>query len=128
VNSSNDLDAALEGIVRARSDAILVFADGVTVSYADRFAAFSRAQRIPSVSGWSVFAEKGNLMTYGPVLRDCYARLAIYADRILKGARAADMPVELPSTHELVINRRTATELGIAIPAAMLARADRIID
>ncbi len=128
VSTAAELEAALDGIARARCDAILAFADGITVGFADRFAAYSRQRRIPAVSGWAVFAEKGNLMTYGPVLQDSYARLAYYADRILKGAKPGDLPVELPATQELVINRRTAGELGIAIPPSLLARADRVID
>jgi len=127
VSSTADLDAAFEGIVRARADAILCFADGVTIGYADRFAAFSRRNRVPAISGWAEFAEKGNLMTYGPVLQDSYARLAMYVDRILRGAKPGDLPVELPSTQEFVINRSAARELGIPIPASMQARADRII-
>jgi hypothetical protein len=62
------------------------------------------------VSGWAVFAEKGNLMTYGPVLRESQGRLAVFVDRILKGAKAADLPVEQPTVHELVINRRVAKD------------------
>ena len=128
VSSAVELEAAFDGIARARCDAILAFADGITVGFADRFAAFSRKHRIPAVSGWAVFTEKGNLMSYGPVLQDSYARLAYFADRILKGAKPGDLPVELPSTQELAINRRAAKELGIAIPPALLARADRVVD
>ena len=128
VSSVADLDVAFEGAVRGRADAVLCFADGVTIGFADQFAAFSRRRRIPAVSGWALFAEKGNLMTYGPVLQDSYARLADFVDRILKGAKASDLPVEQPTVHELVINRRVAKDLGIAVPPTLLARADRIID
>lgn len=127
VSTREELDGAFDRIVRERCEALLVFADGVTVNFADRFAAFSRAHHVPAISGWAVFAEQGNLMSYGPVIRDCHARLAVYVDRILKGAKAAEMPVELPATHELVINQKTAAELGIAIPPSMLARADRLV-
>jgi putative ABC transport system substrate-binding protein len=127
VSTRADLEAAFEQMVASRTDAILVFADGVSVSFAERFAAFGREKRIPAVSGWAVFAEKGNLMSYGPVLQDCYARLSVFVDRILKGAKPAELPVELPSTSELVINRGAAMELGVAIPAALLARADRLV-
>ena len=127
VSTRDDLDRAFDDVVRERCEALLVFADGVTVNFADRFAAFSRARRIPTISGWAVFAEQGNLMSYGPVLRDCHARLAVYVDRILKGAKASELPVELPATHELVINGKTAAALAIAIPPAILARADRVI-
>ena len=121
-------DAAYDRARAFRADAILAFADGITSGLADRFAARSRRDRIPAVSGWAVFAEKGNLMTYGPVLGESHARLAVFVDRILKGAKAADLAVERPTVHELVVNRRVAKELGIAVPPTLLARADRIID
>jgi len=79
------------------------------------------------VSGWAIFAERGNLMTYGPVLVDSYYRLATFADRILKGANPGDIPVEFPTTVELVVNRKAAQAMGIALPPALLARASRTI-
>ena len=128
IGNDADVDAAYQRAVAFRADAVLAFADGITIGLADRFAANSRRDRIPAVSGWAVFAEKGNLMTYGPVLRESQGRLAVFVDRILKGAKAADLPVEQPTVHELVVNRRVAKELGIAVPPTLLARADRLID
>ena len=128
VSSAADVDAAYERARAFRADAVLAFADGITIGLSDRFAAHSHRDRIPAVSGWAVFAEKGNLMTYGPVLRESQGRLAVFVDRILKGAKAADLPVEQPTVHELVINRRVAKDLGIAVPQTLLARADRIIE
>lgn len=128
VTSSTDLDASFERALAGRPEAILAFADGVTIGFADRFAAFSKRHRIPAVSGWAIFAEKGNLMSYGPRLEATHARLAEFVDRILKGAKPSEMPVELPSVQELVVNRRTAKEIGIAMPASVLTRADRLID
>ena len=75
-----------------------------------------------------MFAEQGNLMTYGPVLRESYARLASFVDRVLKGAKPADMPVERPTKFELVINIKAAKALGIGIPQSVLLRADRLIE
>jgi putative tryptophan/tyrosine transport system substrate-binding protein len=75
-----------------------------------------------------VFAERGNLMTYGPVLRESYARLASFVDRIIKGAKPAEMPVERPTKFELVINLKAAKALGIDIPQRVLVRADRVIE
>ena len=98
---------------RVDHDAVLAFADAISATYASRFAAFGEAQRIPCVSAWAIFAQRGNLMAFGPNLDQSYARLAYYADRILKGKRAADLPVEEPPGNpELTINRRTATQLG----------------
>jgi putative ABC transport system substrate-binding protein len=128
VHSEAELDAALSDIARARYDAILAFADGFTQSFAGRIAAFSAQQRIPAVDGWSPFARQGNLMIYGPVLEDCYRRLAVYVDKIGKGARPGDLPIELPTKVELVINLKTAKALGLTIPQSLLLRADEVIE
>ena len=106
---------------------VIIFADGFTLGFAGRLAAFSLQTGIPVVDGWAPFARAGNLLTYGPVLEDVYQRLAVYVDRIAKGARPADLPVELPTRVELVINLTTAKALGISIPQSLLVRADEII-
>jgi putative ABC transport system substrate-binding protein len=121
------LDAALADIARGRDDAVLAFADGFTLGFAGRFAAFSLEQRIPVVGGWAQFARAGNLMIYGPVFADVYRRLASYVDKVRKGATPGDLPIELPTKVELIVNTRTAKALGIAIPASVLARADEVI-
>jgi putative ABC transport system substrate-binding protein len=127
-NTAAELDAALDAIGQWNADAVLVFAGGIAAAHPDRFAAFSLRRRIPTVSAWGVFAESGNLMTYGPVLRESYVRLASYADRVLKGAKLSDMPVEQPTTVELVLNQRTARAIGITFPPSVLLRADRVIE
>ena len=128
VNSASELDAAFEAIALSKADAILAFAGTIASLHADRFAAFAARSRIPAVSAWADFAEKGNLMTYGPVLRESFVSLAGIVDRILRGANPADIPVEQPTRLELVINMKTAKVLGLAIPQAILVRADRVID
>jgi putative ABC transport system substrate-binding protein len=125
--SEAELDAALADIARARDDAIIAFADGFTMGFAGRIAAFSIRNRIPAVDGWAQFAHEGNLMIYGPVAEDVYRRLAGYVDKILKGAKPADLPVELPTKVELVINLRAAKALGLRIPQSLLVRADEVI-
>jgi len=127
VSSGATVEAALADIARARDDAILAFADGFMLGYAGRLAAFSRQTRIPAIDGWAAFAEAGNLMIYGPVFADVYRRLAEYVDRIAKGAKPADLPIELPTKVELVVNAQAAKAMGIVLPSAVLARADRII-
>jgi putative ABC transport system substrate-binding protein len=122
-----ELDAALEQIGKARSDAILVFADGFALQHADRIAAFSLRQRIPVVAGWAPFAQQGNLMAYGPEFADVYRRLASYADRIHKGARPGDLPVEQPSKFELIINLKTAKALGLTVPQSLQLQATEMI-
>lgn len=128
VRTEAELERALTDIAGARDEAILAFADAFTMSYAERIAAFSLRQRIPAISGWAVFAQQGNVMTYGPVITDCYRRLASYVDRIRKGARPGELPVELPTKLELVINLKTAKAIGLAIPQSLLLRADRVIE
>src|SRR5215831_6016390 len=127
VQSESELGTALTDIARDRYDAILAFADGFTLSFAGRLAAFSLQQRIPAVDGWSPFARQGNFMIYGPVLEECYRRLAVYVDKIGKGARPGDLPIELPTKVELVINLTTAKALGINVPQSLLLRADELI-
>jgi len=127
VSSENAFERALVDIANERDGAILAFADGFTLGFAQRLAAFSVAQKIPTISGWAEFAERGNLMSYGPVIDECYRRLAMYVDKIHKGAKPADLPVELPTKVELVINLKTAKALGITMPQSLLLRADTVI-
>ena len=100
---------------------------GFVLGYAGRIAAFSLQSRIPAIDGWAPFARQGNLLTYGPVIEDVYRRLATYVDRIGRGARPAELPVELPAKVELVINLKTARTLGVTIPESLLQRADELI-
>jgi putative tryptophan/tyrosine transport system substrate-binding protein len=109
------------------AQAVVVFPDAITLEQRARLAELSVAHRIPTISGWAVFADAGNLLAYGPNLRACYRRIAYYVDRILRGAQPADLPIEFPRELELVVNTKTAAALGIAIPQAILVRADRII-
>jgi putative ABC transport system substrate-binding protein len=123
-----DIEAAYVAMAAWRADAALAFADGVTVSNAARIAALSRQHRIPTIGGWAVFAQQGNLMTYGPNLEETYAHLAVFVDRILRGAKPADIPVERPTVHEFAINLATARDFRIVVPPAVLARASVLID
>jgi putative ABC transport system substrate-binding protein len=82
---------------------------------------------VPAVSGWSEFADEGNLLTYGPNLRTTWKQAAGVVDRILRGARPAELPVEQPSSFELVINQQAAEALGLTIPSAVAMRADRLV-
>lgn len=128
VSNATELEAALSELTRLRCDAIVVFPDAGTMSYSERIALFTSKTRIPAISGWVPFAEQGNLITYGPELRDAFRRLAIYVDKIRKGTRPADLPVELPTKFELAINLKTARALGLAIPKSVQLRADRLIE
>jgi len=127
-HTGGEVDAALKAIEGWKPDAVLVFGGVVASSHADRFAAWSLRQRVPTISAWAAFADAGNLMTYGPVIGDAQARLAYFVDRILKGAKAAELAVELPARIELVLNLKTARTIGVDVPRAVLQRADRVIE
>ncbi|MEO6408746.1 MAG: ABC transporter substrate-binding protein [Burkholderiaceae bacterium] len=128
VTSEAELETALADIARQRDDAVIAFADGFTMGFAARIAAFSLQHRIPSIDGWAQFARQGNVLIYGPVVQEVYRRLASYVDKIHKGARPADLPVELPTKLELVINLKTARAIGLVIPPSVLLRADEVIE
>lgn len=128
IRSASELDSAFRSLVDQRCDSLLVFPDGVTLANAARIGQFAAERRIPAVSGWAAYPENGFLLSYGPKLVDTYKDLARFADRILRGSKPADLPVELPRTVELVVNRRTANAIGVKIPASISLRTDRIIE
>jgi putative ABC transport system substrate-binding protein len=123
-----ELERALAGIAAARAEAIVIHPDGLIVQQRETIGRFSVQNRIPAISGWASIAEGGALMTYGPVQRESYRRIAYFVDRILRGASPADLPIELPAMLEMVVNLRTAKALGLSIPQSILLRADRVIE
>ena len=128
VRAVDDFPAAFEAIVNERAQAVVAFPDVLIMSQAKNIAAFAAKSRIPTISGWAEFAAAGNLMTYGPNLRESWRYMATYVDKVLKGARPGDIPVEQASKFEFVINMRTAKALGITIPPSLQVRADQIVD
>jgi putative tryptophan/tyrosine transport system substrate-binding protein len=127
VKTPGDFAEAFDAMTRARADALITFPDALTLAQRSEIAAFAARRRLASVSGWSEFAEAGGLMTYGPNLLDSFKRIAVYVDKILKGAKPADLPVEQPKKLELVINLKTAKQIGLTVPPNVLARANRVI-
>ena len=127
VQEAGQLDAAFQAIARQNCDALVTFPDGITVANSGRIAKFAMEAKLPSVSGWASFADNGFLLSYGPNLATTYRGLARHVDRILRGAKPADLPVELPRDVEMVVNAGTARALGISIPQTALLRADRVI-
>jgi putative ABC transport system substrate-binding protein len=123
-----ELDRALAMVRDAGADAMLVFPDGVTMVHRVRLARFAVDNRLPSMFGWSEYCNAGGLMSYGANQRATYYRLAGYAVRMLRGEKAADLPVEQPTRFELTVNLKTARSLGMEIPARLLARADEVIE
>jgi putative tryptophan/tyrosine transport system substrate-binding protein len=108
--------------------AISLFADGFAIENRRSIIDFAQSRHVPVVSGWPVFAKSGALCTYGPQLTESYRRMAYYVDRILKGTKPADLPIEQPTQFELVVNQKTAKSLGLEIPPQLLARADEVIE
>ena len=123
-----ELHAALAAIAADLPDAMLVFSDAFVVSHRRLILDFASARRLPLVSGWSVMAEDGALCTYGPRLIESYRRVGYFVDRIVRGAKPSDLPIEQPTVFELVVNLATARKLGVPIPRTVLARADRVIE
>ena len=128
VRGPADLDKAFEDAARARAGAVFVIGDAMINTNTKRIADLAVRNRLPSMLQFSYFVDAGGLMAYGPDRADLYRRAAGYVDRILKGAKAADLPVEQPTKFELVINMKTARALGITIPQSILGRADRVIE
>ena len=126
--SHDELEGALTAMAARPPQAISLLADGFAVEYRRRIIDFATSRRAPVISGWPVFARSGAICTYGPRLDESYRRLAYYVDRILKGAKPADLPIEQPTRFELVVNQRAAQALGLTIPPSPLVRAYEVIE
>lgn len=122
-----DFDRAFADMTGARADALTVLSSPSFSSERKRLVDLAAKNRLPTVYSFREYVDSGGLMSYGPDLADMSRRSATYVDRILKGAKAGDLPVEQPSKFELVINLRAAKQLGLTIPQSMIARADEVI-
>ena len=127
VREPEDFDQAFAAIARERPDALLLVTDALTNINRKKVLDFAAEQRIPAIYERSLFVHDGGLISYGPIVDDTFRRVAVYVDRILKGAKPADLPVEQPTRYELVVNLKAAKALGLAIPQSMLLRADEVI-
>jgi putative ABC transport system substrate-binding protein len=114
-------------MTKERAGALIVVVDLMLFAHMRRIADFAVANRLPAIAQRKEFAEAGGLMTYGPSYSDLFRRAATYVDKILKGAKPADLPVEQPTTFELIINLKTAQTLGLTIPPTLLFQADEVI-
>ena len=108
--------------------AISVFSDGFAVQNRQIIIDFATSQRAPVIAAWPIFARSGAICSYGPRLSESYRRLADYVDRILKGAKPGDLPIEQPTKFETVLNQRTAKALGFTFPQSLLVSADEVIE
>jgi putative ABC transport system substrate-binding protein len=123
----DEIEAAFAAIAKQQTDALLVMVDAMLVSQRQRVADLAAKHRLPVMYPFREFVEVGGLMSYGASLKDNYRRAAAYVDKILKGAKPGELPVEQPTKFELVINIKTARTLGLTIPPELLLRADEVI-
>jgi putative ABC transport system substrate-binding protein len=128
VKAAGEFDAAYATARRLRAEAIVVFGLPLMFENGARTAAFANEARIPAIFPWRETVEAGGLMSLGPSINDNYRRAAGYVDKVLKGAKPAELPIEQPVTLELFVNARTARAIGIKIPNAVLVRADKVIE
>ncbi len=128
VRGLDDLERAFEAASRERADGLLTLEDPFTVAHRTRIVDLALKHRLPAIYAEQVFIQTGGLMSYGPVLLENFRRGAAIVDKILKGAKPADLPVEQPTRFELVINLKAAKALGLTLPASLLLRADKVIE
>lgn len=128
IGEPDDFDSAFSAMTRERPDALFMVADALTNLNRKRVIEFAAAHRIPAMYEQASIVQDGGLMSYGPNLEERFRRAAYYVDRIFKGAKPGDLPVELASKFDLAVNLKTAKSLGIVIPQSVLLRADRIIE
>ncbi len=128
VRAPHDLDRMFAAVAREHPDALLVSATPVAMLLRKQIVDLARRSRLPAMYGFREPVEAGGLISYGPSLSDMLRRAATYVDKILKGAKPADLPVEQPTKFELVINMKTAKALGLTIPRLLLLRADEVLE
>jgi putative ABC transport system substrate-binding protein len=127
VRNVNDFENAFKEAIKARSGALAVTATPLLGVHRKRIADLAVSARLPSLFTTNESVDVGGLMSYGPNTTELYRRAAVYVDKILQGAKPADLPVEQPKKFELVINLKTAKQIGLTIPPNLLARADQVI-
>jgi putative ABC transport system substrate-binding protein len=124
---ADELDGAFALAAKERAGGVLVLPSALFSSQTRRIVSLAAKTRLPAIYEHRDFVEAGGLMSYGPSHRDVFRGIALYVDKILKGAKAADLPVEQPTKLELAINLKTAKALGLTIPPSLLGRADQVL-
>src|SRR5215471_484079 len=127
VRDASALDTAFEAMTKDRVEGLIVLTDPLTLRHRTRIVRLANTHRLPTMYSFGEFARTGGLMAYGPSVSDMFRRAATYVDRILKGAKPAELPVEQPTKFELVINMKTASALALKMPPSLLLRADDVI-
>jgi len=128
VHDRSELESVVSAQMRGPSTGLIVMPDGFLNDHRAELVLLAARYRIPTIYPWRFFPELGGLLSYGSEQRDLFRLAATYVDRILKGEKPADLPVQAPTKYELVINLKTAKALGLAVPPTLLARADEVIE
>jgi putative ABC transport system substrate-binding protein len=128
VRGPSEFETAFLTATQERAEALIVLEDPLTLQYRTEIARLANSRRLPTMYGLREYVESGGLIAYGPNLAQIYRRSATYVDKILEGAKPADLPVEQPVRFELLVNLKTAKALGIDVPPQLVARADEVIE
>ena len=128
IRDAGDIDQAIAAFARSSSEGIIVTGSALAAVHHKLIVALAARHNVPAVYFQRFFVDVGGLISYGPDYLDQYRRAASYVDRILKGEKASDLPVQAPTKFELAINLKTAKALGLAVPETLLARADEVIE
>ena len=128
MRDAGEIEQSLEAFARAPSGGLIVAAGGAAVRHRDLIVTLAAQHKLPAVYFERFFVAAGGLISYGPDLIDQYRRAAGYVDRILRGEKPSDLPLQAPTKYELVINLKTAKALGLDVPTSLLARADEVVE